>query len=291
MNRVHGKVALITGAARGQGRAHAIGLAEEGADIIALDLCCDIDTVPYPGATGDDLAHTAKLVKETGRRIVPIVADVRDLPALHAAVSSGVEILGRIDILIANAGISTFGSALDLDEASWQTMLDVNLTGVWKTVKAVAPTMIEQGQGGSIILISSVAGLNAYANVAHYCAAKHGVTGLMRALAVELAPCGIRVNSVHPGTVDTPMVTNAQSLKRFTGIEGATRDQAAEIMTGMNALRVPWLQDSDITPAIIYLASEESRHVTGTTTVLDAGALLPFKIPHGADWQPTGRAQ
>jgi (+)-trans-carveol dehydrogenase len=281
MSRVAGKVAFITGAARGQGRAHAVGLAEEGADIIAVDICRDVETVPYPGATEDDLKHTAKLVEETGRRIVPVVADVRDLSALGAAVAEGVTTLGRIDIAIANAGICTFGSALELDEQSWQTMLDVNVTGVWKTVKAVAPAMIGSGRGGSVVLVSSIAGLVAYPNLAHYVVAKHAVTGLMRALAVEFAPHAIRVNSVHPGTVDTPMVRNQQSLNLFTGVDGATPDQAAETLMGLNALRVSWLEAADITPAIIYLASDESRYVTGTTTVVDAGSLLPFKIPHG----------
>jgi SDR family mycofactocin-dependent oxidoreductase len=280
MNRVEGKVALITGAARGQGRSHAVGLAEEGADIIALDICRNVATVPYSGATEDDLAQTVKLVEETGQRIHPIVADVRNLKALQAGVRSGVKAFGGINILIANAGISTVGSSLELDEDTWQTMLDVNLTGVWKTVKAVAPPMIERGRGGSIIVISSLAGLIAYPNVAHYAAAKHGVTGLMRSLAVELAPRDIRVNSVHPGTVDTAMVANRHFFQSLTGVEGATRDQAAEIMTGMNALRVPWLEERDVTQAIIYLASEESRYVTGTTIVIDAGAMLPFKIPH-----------
>ncbi len=281
LNRVAGKVALITGAARGHGRAHAVRLAEEGADIIAVDICRDIDTVRYPGATEDDLAQTVKLVEALDRRIIAATADVRDLSELQAIAEQAVDAFGAIDIVVANAGIGTFGSALELDEQTWQTMLDVNLTGVWKTVKAAAPAMIERGNGGSIILVSSVAGLTAYPNLAHYVTAKHGVTGLMRALAVELAPHGIRVNSIHPGTVDTPMIANAQTYTMLTGLDGATRDQAAEIMTGMNALRVPWLDVEDIAPAVVYLASDESCYVTGTTTVIDAGSVLPFKIPHG----------
>jgi SDR family mycofactocin-dependent oxidoreductase len=280
MNRLEGKVALITGAGRGQGRSHAVGLAQEGADIIAVDICGDVDTVPYPGATEDELAQTVKLVEETGQRVTSAVADVRDLSALQAIVADSIQSHGAVDIVVANAGIATFGSVLELDENSWQTMLDVNLTGVWKTVKAAAPAMVQRGLGGSLILISSVAGLTAFPNMPHYVAAKHGVTGLMRALAVDLAPHGIRVNTVHPGTVNTMMVVNQNSWDVFTGGAGGKEEEALAIMTAMNALRVPWLESSDITPAVVYLASDESRLVTGTSTVLDAGALLPFKIPH-----------
>ncbi|QNI05952.1 mycofactocin-coupled SDR family oxidoreductase [Mycobacterium kubicae] len=280
VDRVAGKVAFITGAARGQGRSHAVGLAGEGADIIAVDICTDVKTAPYRGATEDDLAHTVKLVEAAGRRILPVVADVRDLAALQAAVRQGVETFGGIDIAIANAGIVSFGSTVELEEDTWQTMLDVNLTGTWKTVKAVAPAMIERRQGGSIILISSIAGLVAFVNLAHYVAAKHGVTGLMRALAAELAPHGIRVNSVHPGTVHSPMFGNLESFEAFTGVVGATSEQVAKLTMGMNALAVPWLEEADVTPAIVYLSAEESRYVTGTTAVIDAGAVLPFKIPH-----------
>jgi len=281
MNRAAGKVALITGAARGQGREHAVRLAEEGADIIAVDICRDVETVPFPGATEDDLNHTVKLVEAQGRRIHPVIADVRNLPALQTAVREAVVIFGGIDIVIANAGIGSFGPALELDEDTWQTMLDVNLTGVWKTVKAAAPSMIEGGRGGSIILISSVAGLIAYANEAHYVAAKHGVTGLMRTLAVELAPHGIREACASSLTPCLAVVSNPQSWKLFTGLDDATREQAAEIMTGMSALRVPWVESSDVSHAVVYLASDESRYVTGTTAVVDAGGMLPFKIPHG----------
>jgi SDR family mycofactocin-dependent oxidoreductase len=281
MGRVEGKVAFITGAARGQGRSHALRLAEEGADIIAVDVCQDIATVPYPGATDADLAETVKQVEALDRRIVAQQADVRDLAALQRAVDEGLSQFGHIDIVCANAGIGSFAPALELTEDVWQDVIDINLTGVWKTVKATAPAMVDRGQGGSIVLTSSIAGLIAFPNLAHYTAAKHGVTGLMRALAVELAPHSIRVNSVHPTTVDTPMVANEPVWGLFLGgVPGATREQAAEGMKALNAMPVPWVESIDISNAVLYLASDEARFVTGTTTVIDAGAMQPFKLPH-----------
>jgi len=283
VGRVEGKVAFITGAARGQGRSHALRLAEEGADIIAVDICQDIATVPYGGATDADLAETVKQVEALDRRIVAQQADVRDLGALQRVVDEGLSQFGHIDIVCANAGIASFAPALELTEEVWQDVVDINLTGVWKTVKAAAPAMVERGQGGSIILTSSIAGLIAFPNLAHYTAAKHGVTGLMRTLAVELAPQHIRVNSVHPTTVDTPMVSNEPVWGLFLGgVQGATREQAAEGMKALNAMPVPWVEAVDISNAVLYLASDESRYVTGTTTVIDAGAMQPFKVPQGS---------
>ncbi|HEX4396258.1 MAG TPA: mycofactocin-coupled SDR family oxidoreductase, partial [Trebonia sp.] len=217
MGRVEGKVAFITGAARGQGRSHALRLAQEGADIIAVDTCHGFDTVPYDGATEADLAETVKQVEELDRRILAQQADVRDLSALQRVAEEGLSQFGQIDIVCANAGIASFAPALEMTEQMWQDVIDINLTGIWKTVKATAPSMVERGQGGSIILTSSVAGLSAFPSLAHYTAAKHGVTGLMRTLAVELAPHRIRVNSVHPTTVDTPMVANEASWSLFMG--------------------------------------------------------------------------
>jgi (+)-trans-carveol dehydrogenase len=283
MGRVEGKVAFITGAARGQGRSHALRLAEEGADIIAVDVCQDFATVPYPGATDADLAETVKQVEALDRRIVAQQADVRDLAALQRAVDEGLSQFGHIDIVCANAGILSFAPALELTEEVWQDVVDVNLTGVWKTVKATAPAMVDRGEGGSIILTSSVAGLVAFPNLAHYTAAKHGVTGLMRTLAMELAPHSIRVNSVHPTTVDTPMVANEAIYGLFLGgAPGATRDQASAGMMALNAMPVPWVEAVDISNAVVYLASDEARFVTGTTTVIDAGAMAPFKVPHAS---------
>lgn len=281
MGRVQGKVAFITGAARGQGRAHAVRLAQEGAEIVAVDLCSDVATVPYDGATEADLEQTVKEVEALDRRIVAQQADVRDLSSLQAAVDAGLSQFGHLDIVCANAGIGSFAPALDMTEDMWQDVVDINLTGVWKTVKATAPSMVERGQGGSIILTSSIAGLIAFPHLAHYTAAKHGVTGLMRTLAAELAPHSIRVNSVHPTTVDTPMVANEAIWGLFLGgVQGATREQAAAGMTALNAMPVPWVEAVDISNAVLYLASDEARYVTGTTMVIDAGAMQPFKIPH-----------
>ena len=225
MGRVDGKVALITGAARGQGRSHAVRLAQEGAEIIAVDSCTDAKTAPYARATREDLDETARLVEELDRRVLARVADVRDLGALQSAVADGISEFGRLDIVSANAGIASFAPAWELSEETWQEMIDVNLTGVWKTCKAAIPAMLEAGNGGSIILTSSTAGLVAYGNLAHYTSAKHGVTGLMRVLAVELAQHGIRVNSVHPTVVDTDDGAEPGDLRplhrRLGGDEGA----------------------------------------------------------------------
>src|SRR5690242_9014612 len=207
--RVDGKVAFITGAARGQGRSHAVRLAQEGADIIAIDICRGFEDSTAPAATPEDLAETADMVKNLDRRIVTAEVDVRDYAALKAAVDSGVEQLGRLDIVVANAGIGNGGETLDqTSDNDWDDMIGTNLTGVWKTVKAAVPHVIAGGAGGSIVLTSSVGGLKAYPNTGHYVAAKHGVVGLMRAFAVELGQHMIRVNSVHPTHVSTQMLHN-----------------------------------------------------------------------------------
>jgi SDR family mycofactocin-dependent oxidoreductase len=278
MNRLKGKVAYITGAARGQGRSHAIRFAEEGADIIAVDLCADVDTVPYPGATAGDLRHTIECVETIGQRIFARRADVRDVAALRQVANDGIDELGNIDIVVANAGVVSAAPVLQLDEASWQTVIDINLTGVWKTMKAVVPKLVSAGRGGSVILTSSVLGLIAFPNVAHYVAAKHGVTGLMKSLAIELAPNSIRVNSIHPGTVDTPMIMNEAALRLFTGGRGNTPEEAAAVMTGVHALPVPWVEPVDVSNAAVYLASDESRYLTGSSIVIDAGEGMPAKL-------------
>jgi SDR family mycofactocin-dependent oxidoreductase len=273
--RVEGKVAFITGAARGQGRSHAVRLAEEGADIIAVDIAEDIESVRrfYPGATEADLAETVKEVEALDRRIVATKADVRDYDALKAALDAGVAQLGRLDIVSANAGIFIFGDQTHLvTEGDWRDVIDINLTGVWHTAKAAIPHLIEQGTGGSIIVTSSAAGLKGTPNVAQYTASKHAVVGLMRTLALELAPHSIRVNSVHPTGVDTIMIQNEATRELFLpDVENPTREQAAEAFMATNALPVPWVEPRDISNAVLFLASDEARYITGVTLPVDAG--------------------
>jgi len=280
MGRVQGKVALITGAARGQGRSHAVRLAQEGADIVAIDICHDIASVTYPMATEQDLHQTVKLVEDHDRRILARQADVRDLTALENIVAEAMSEFGRIDVVIANAGLASMNPLLKVTEEEWADTIDVILTGSWKTVRAAVPQMIERGAGGSVILISSAAGLVGYPNIGHYTAAKHGVTGLMRSLSVELAPHRIRVNSIHPTTVDTPMVQNPATYELFTGRADITRDEATKAFMPVNALPIPWMEPVDVSNAVLYLASEEARYVTGTTMQVDAGANNAVKIPH-----------
>ncbi|WP_127125478.1 mycofactocin-coupled SDR family oxidoreductase [Georgenia sp. SYP-B2076] len=273
--RLEGKVAFITGGARGQGRSHAVRLAQEGADIITVDICEDIPHIPYAGATQEDLAETVKQVEALDRRIIATRADVRDHAALRAAVDDGVAQLGgRLDIVSANAGISgPMAKAHELDEDDWRQMIDINLTGVWLTCKAAIPHMIAAGNGGSIVITSSLAGLQANENIAHYVAAKHGVVGLMRTMALELAPHSIRVNSVHPTTVDTPMIMNDATVRLFRpDLENPTVDDFAEASRTMNALPVPWVEAIDISNAVLFLASDEARYITGMTLPIDAGA-------------------
>jgi SDR family mycofactocin-dependent oxidoreductase len=273
--RVEGKVAFITGAARGQGRSHAIRLAEEGADIIAVDIADQVTSVPYPMATPEDLAETVKEVEAMDRRIVATQADVRDYAGLKQALDDGVTQLGRLDIVCANAGISSFGRADELDETTWQDMIDINLTGMWHACKATIPHLVDGGRGGSIVITSSDAGLKGYQNLAHYVSAKHGVVGLMRTLALELAPHFIRVNSLHPSTVDTGMIQNEATYRLFRpDLDNPGRQELADAGTAINALPVPWLEPTDISNAVLFLASDEARYITGVTLPVDAGFLV-----------------
>jgi SDR family mycofactocin-dependent oxidoreductase len=262
--RVAGKVAFITGAARGQGRSHAIRLAEEGADIIAVDICRDYGTVPYAMATDADLAETVKAVEALDRRIVATQADVRNAAALKAAVDDGVAQLGRLDIVSANAGICTVQSWDEVTPAVWQDTLDTNLTGVWNTMVVSVPHLIAAG-GGSIICTSSTAGIKGLPYLAPYVAAKHGVVGIARTMANELAIHKIRVNTVHPTGVDTPMGNGLAGLEPLIN-----RDPNLGPIY-MNTLPVEIVDPRDISNAVLFLASDEARYVTGLEFTVDAG--------------------
>ncbi len=264
MGRVEGKVALITGAARGQGRSHAIRLAEEGADIIAVDICRSIESVGYQLATPEDLAQTVKEVEALDRRIVAFEADVRDAAALKEAVEAGVAEFGRLDIVAANAGICTVQTWDEVTPRVWQDTLDINLTGVWNTMVAATPHLIAAG-GGSIIATSSTAGIKGLPFLAPYVAAKHGVVGICRSLANELAKYSIRVNTVHPTGVDTPMVAGLGGLDPILGKD----PQLGPIF--MNSLPVEMVDPRDISNAVLFLASDEARYVTGLEFTVDAG--------------------
>jgi SDR family mycofactocin-dependent oxidoreductase len=273
--RVEGKVAFITGAARGQGRSHAIRLAQEGADIIAVDLCDQVASVPYPMATPEDMDETVKEVEALDRRIVAAQADVRDSGALTAALDAGVAQLGRLDIVSANAGIASIGLLSEVAEQSWQDMIDINLSGVWRTAKAAVPHLIAGGRGGSIILTSSVAGLSGAPNIGHYASAKHGLVGLMRSLALELAPHSIRVNSLHPTMVDTDMIQNQAMYRLFRpDLDSPTADDFRAGLATFNVLPVPWVEPVDVSNALLFLASDEARYITGVPLPVDAGILL-----------------
>jgi SDR family mycofactocin-dependent oxidoreductase len=264
-----GKVAFITGAARGQGRAHAVRLGADGASVIAVDLCDQIASVPYPLATPEDLAATVKLVEDTGARIVASHGDVRDRASLSSALQAGLDEFGRLDIVVANAGIAPMQSGDD----GWRDVIDVNLTGVYNTIKVAIPTMVKQGTGGSIVLISSAAGLAGVASPdagsVGYAAAKHGVVGLMRVYANLLAKQSIRVNSIHPTGVETPMINN-EFTRGWLAAMAAGSDSAG----GMgNALPVEVLQAEDIANAVAWLVSDQAQYITGVTLPVDAGFL------------------
>jgi SDR family mycofactocin-dependent oxidoreductase len=271
--RVAGKVAFITGAGRGQGRSHAVRLAEEGADIIAIDICAPVESVTYATATKADLEETARLVEATGRRVVTAVADVRRSDQLEDALREGVEQLGGLDIVVATAGIASYAPAAEISEDAWQEMLDINLTGVWKTIKAAVPYLVPQ-QSGSIVVINSASGLIGPANLGHYVAAKHGAIGLAKTFMNELAPFNIRVNSICPTQVNTPMIMHDEIYRMFRpDLENPTQADIVDVSTQMNALPVPWVEPVDVSNAVLFLASDEARYITGAALPVDAGII------------------
>lgn len=275
MPRLDGKVAFITGAARGQGRSHAVRLAEEGADIIAIDICQTIPAAPGPGPTPAELDVTIEAVEALGRRILAAQLDVRDLEAMTGFVAKSVGELGRLDIVLANAGIAGTAPTLEMDEQVWQTMMDINLTGVWKSLKASVPHIIAGGRGGSVVITSSLAAVTANEHTAHYSAAKSGLVGLMRVLAKELAPHRIRVNTVHPTTVGTEMILNESTYRHFRpDLDHPTRDDFEETARTLNRIPIPYLEAADVTNVVLFLVSDEGRYVTGSQQLLDAGGSL-----------------
>ncbi len=273
--RLDGRVALITGAARGQGREHARVLAGEGANVIALDICKQIDTVNYPLATEEDLEETARLVEAAGGRAFTGAVDVRDLDALTAVVDEAVGSFGRLDIVCANAGICSLGTTAEMSAAMWQDMIDVNLTGVWNTAKVAIPHLMANQRGGAMVFTSSVAGLKGMANIGHYVAAKHGVVGLMRTLVNELGPHNIRVNTVHPTNVDTPMIQNdaIRALYLPDDPDRTLEKFAQASQEALSLLPVPWVEPIDVSKAVLFLVSDDARYITGATLSIDAGML------------------
>jgi SDR family mycofactocin-dependent oxidoreductase len=274
MAKLQGKVALITGAARGQGRSHAVRLAEDGADIIAVDIAAPIPTAYYPAATPADLQLTTKLVEAQGVRVLAAEADVRDQRALDQVVTRALTAFGHIDIVVANAGTASHAPTWELADDQWQNVVDVNLTGVWRTVKACVPSMIARSQGGAVVLTSSLAGLHGYGNIASYVAAKHGVNGLMRTLANELGPHNIRVNTVCPGLINTDMMMNDETYAMFRpDLEHPALEDAKAVFQIMQLLPLDWLEPRDVSNAIAFLVSDDARAITGVALPVDGGQL------------------
>lgn len=277
MGLLEGKVAFVTGAARGQGRSHARRLAEEGADIIAIDACATQDWLTYDLGSEADLALTVKEVEALGRRIVASRADVRDLAAVRAALDNGVAALGgRLDIVCANAAIiSAPAPTWEMDVEQWRELIDVNLTGVFITVKAAIPHMIAAGNGGSIALTSSGAALISGPGLADYKAAKAALLSLTRTLACELAEHVIRVNAICPTAVDTPMIQNETLYRSFRpDLDNPGREDVKAGFAAMNLLPIPWIDPVDVSNAIVWLASDAARYITGITLPVDAGNQL-----------------
>jgi SDR family mycofactocin-dependent oxidoreductase len=271
--RVEGKRALVTGGARGIGRACARRLAEEGADVAVIDVASDVPTVPYAGARREQLESARAEIATLGRRAIARVADVTKSESIDSVVAEMVSSWGGVDILVAAAGIDSWGNAWELDESIWQRMIDVNLGGVWRAAKAVSPAMIRQ-KSGTMVFIGSVLSHRSNRLFAHYTAAKHGVLGLARAFALELGPYMVRVNSVAPTVVRTDMVINQAYLDMVGGHPGTTEEETRDLYLARRALPVPWVEPVDIANAVLFLASDEARYITGISLPVDLGSLL-----------------
>ncbi|WP_082695782.1 mycofactocin-coupled SDR family oxidoreductase [Mycobacterium sp. IS-1742] len=273
-----GRVALITGAARGQGRAHAVRLATEGADIIAIDICAPVhETITYPAATAEDLAETVRAVESTGRKVLAREVDVRDLAALEQVVADGVEQFGRLDILVANAGVLSWGRLWEMSEDQWDAVIEVNLNGTWKTIRAVVPAMIEAGNGGSIIIVSSSAGLKATPGNGHYAASKHGLTALTNGLALEAGEYGIRVNSIHPYSIDTPMIERDAMMEIFAKHPSYLHSFAPMPLHRVDKDGKKGLQEfmtaEEVADVVAWLAGDGSATLSGSQIAVDRGVM------------------
>jgi len=272
MGVVEGRIALVTGAARGQGRAHAIALANEGADLIVTDLCADIGTVPYPLGTAAELAETVAMVEATGQRCLSMPADIRDTAGIGLVVEAGIEAFGQIDICVANAGVAGYGKFHELDDDTWNDMIDVDLTGTFKTIRAVLPHMLER-RYGRIIATSSMAGRMGNANLAHYVAAKWGVIGMVKSLAMEVANKGITVNAIAPAAVDTAMLHNEAMYKLFCpDMDAPTREDVTPRYQAMNRLGVAWMEPEEVSRAVLFVAADAASSMTGQVIEVSLGS-------------------
>ena len=275
MGQLDGKVAFITGVARGQGRSHALTLARAGASVIGLDLCAKPSTTAYPGSTEEDLQETVRQVKEAGGQIFVDVADTRDYEQVKNVFDRGIEQFGRVDIVVPNAGICSGAKTWEISPEDWREMVDINLNGVFHTVKVAIPTMIAQNDGGSIVFIGSTEAIKGAENISSYAASKHGVTGLMTSLARELGRYRIRVNSVNPTCVDTHMINNDFVYGLFRPeLEKPTRADVLGTFSDTHILPVPWIDPQDVSNAILYLVTDTGRYITATPLVIDAGFIV-----------------
>ncbi len=273
---LEGRVAFITGAARGQGRAHAIRLANDGANIIAIDICRPVsDTITYPLATSEELAETVRAVEATGRKVLAREVDIRDLAALQKVVADGVEQFGRLDIIVANAGVLSWGRIHEMSEEQWDTVIDINLNGSWRTIRAAAPAMIEAGNGGSIIIVSSSAGLKATPGNGHYSASKHGLVALTNALAIELGEYGIRVNSIHPYSIETPMVEKQAMMELFAKFPQYVHSFSPMPYHPVNHQGkkglMEFMMPEEVSDVVAWLAGDGSATISGSQIAVDRG--------------------
>ena len=275
---LEGRVAFVTGAARGQGRAHAVRLAAEGADIVAIDVCAPVsDTITYAMPTPEDLAETLRQVEATGRKVLARAVDIRDLAAQQQVVAEAVEQFGRLDILVANAGVLSWGRLFEMSEEQWDTVIEVNLSGTWRTVRAVVPAMIEAGNGGSIIIVSSSAGLKATPGNGHYAASKHGLVAITNSLAIELGDFGIRVNSIHPYSIDTPMIEPQAMAAIFAKYPNYLHSFSPMPYHPVNHQGAKGLQEAmtpeEVSDVVVWLAGDGSETISGSQIAVDRGTM------------------